>query len=218
LVAAQPALRLSESPDWGVYEDVWGPARYNAKLRARIAELGHQPKYVMFFRDLRHPFPKNVLASNPEITFVVSLELHEWGNRNGEYLARIVGGEYDGFFRTWAREAAAAKVPFLLRFGFEMSGKWFSWGGQPDLFRKAWAHVHALFQEAGATNARWLFSPNVLYGSMTPEKDLAPYYPGDSLVDWVGLDGYNFGDKYDKFHRWSSYAVFQGWLNGLKGR
>lgn len=200
----------STLPDWGLYEDIWNPADYNAKLHRCMKEIGHTPKYILCFRDLRRPFPKEALIANPNITFVVSLELHEWENPKAKYLEKIITGKYDAFFLKWAKEAAESKKPFLLRFGFEMQGKWFSWGGQPELFRKAWTHVHTLFKTAGATNALWLFSPNVLFNSMTDEKDIAPYYPGDSLVDYVGLDGYNFGDNHDNYHKWQSYTeVFE---------
>jgi hypothetical protein len=41
---------------------------------------------------------------------------------------------------------------------------------------------------------------------MTFERDILPYYPGDSLVDVVGVDGYNFGDHYDRWHHWQEFA------------
>lgn len=203
-------------PDWGVYEDIRGIPKYNETLRKSISKIGHKPKYVLFFRDLKRPFPKSIVSSNPEILFVVSLELHEWENRRENYLDRILRGEYDEFFTQWARDAASAKLPFLLRFGFEMSGNWFSWGGKPEQFKQAWKRVHSIFKRNGATNALWLFSPNVLFGSQTPEKNLTPYYPGDSVVDWVGLDGYNFGDDHDRFHRWKSYSeVFESSIQAM---
>ena len=36
------------------------------------------------------------------------------------------------------------------------------------------------------------------------------YYPGDAYVDWVGVDGYNFGDHHDKWHKWESFEVLFG--------
>ena len=65
--------------------------------------------------------------------------------------------------------------------------------------------THLIFKKAGAHNVKWMFSPNVLWGDKTFEKDILPYYPGDSLVDMVGLDGYNFGDHKSAHHKWQSY-------------
>ena len=49
----------------------------------------------------------------------------------------------------------------------------------------------------------------MLYGDLTADTDLHGYYPGDDVVDWVALDGYNFGDNHSEWHRWQSFdAVF----------
>ena len=42
----------------------------------------------------------------------------------------------------------------------------------------------------GATNVKWVWSPNVSYSGTVPLEQL---YPGEGYVDWVGLDGYNGG-------------------------
>jgi beta-mannanase len=49
--------------------------------------------------------------------------------------------------------------------------------------------VVSIFRGAGATNVRWVWSPNVDDGNL-PFSDL---YPGDRWVDWVSLDGYAWG-------------------------
>ena len=40
----------------------------------------------------------------------------------------------------------------------------------------------------GATNVIWVWSPNIIRPA--PSVKLAPLYPGDAYVDWVGLVGY----------------------------
>jgi mannan endo-1,4-beta-mannosidase len=48
---------------------------------------------------------------------------------------------------------------------------------------------------------------------MTMKDDMLPYYPGDSAVDIVGVDGYNFGDYSDQWgyrHHWQDFrGVFE---------
>ena len=34
--------------------------------------------------------------------------------------------------------------------------------------------------------------------------DFRKYYPGHGYVDLIGLDGYNFGDDHDRWHKWTS--------------
>jgi beta-mannanase len=56
-------------------------------------------------------------------------------------------------------------------------------------FIAAWRHMHDLAVAARATNVTWVWCPNVdMNNSFTPYGDL---YPGDSYVDWTGLDGFN---------------------------
>ncbi len=91
-------------------------------------------------------------------------------------------------------------------------------GGAPtqqvyDGFVNAWKHIWTLFQNAGATNVVFLWNP----GSYTAGKSDDPhgYYPGNSYVDWMGVDTYqrsatetfvtDFGPFYSDFSQ-SQYA------------
>jgi beta-mannanase len=68
--------------------------------------------------------------------------------------------------------------------------------------------VHDLFAEAGATNAIWVWCPNVEYpGTVTPLQSL---YPGNRYVDWVCLDGYNWGTNPAKPATWQTPAEVFG--------
>ena len=91
-----------------------------------------------------------------------------------------------------------------------MNGNWNSWGAIPGNtprdYIAMWRHVVSIFREEGATNVRWVWSPNV-YGVGGVEPFQA-YYPGDGWVDYVSLDGYNWGDL--KESGWRSFAeVFE---------
>jgi len=60
-----------------------------------------------------------------------------------------------------------------------------------------WRHVHSIFRDVGATNAAWVWCPNV-----DPERRfarLARLYPGNAYVDWTCLDGYNGNDPWTDF-------------------
>lgn len=82
-------------------------------------------------------------------------------------------------------------MPVAISFGHEMNGHWYPWGTKDTTaatFVKAWRHIHDLFQEEGATNVVWVWSPNVV--NPVPSVKLEPYWPGDAYVDWVGIVGY----------------------------
>ena len=120
-------------------------------------------------------------------------------------LRTILAGDHDAFVRGWARDAARWNQPFYLRFAPEMNGDWYPWsprvsGNTAPEYVAAWRHVRDIFREEGATNVRWVWSPNVADEYTTP---FAAVYPGDDQVDWIGIVGYNWGTS----QSWS------GWLS-----
>jgi Glycosyl hydrolase family 26 len=114
----------------------------------------------------------------------------------GFRLARIADGTYDAFIESFAENAREWGHPFFLRFNWEMNGFWFPWGedvngNRPGQFVAAWRHVHDIFARMGATNATWVWCPNI--GLARRLQHLGPLYPGDAYVDWTCLDGFNWG-------------------------
>jgi hypothetical protein len=128
-------------------------------------------------------------------------------------LADIASGAYDSYIREVAEGARAWGHPFFLRFNWEMNGSWFTWGknangNRPGEYVAAWRHVHDIFTQVGATNATWVWCP---YVRATPKLGpLAPYYPGDSYVDWTCLDGYNWGENSINPMPWTSFDEIFG--------
>jgi hypothetical protein len=123
-------------------------------------------------------------------------------------LSDVISGRYDAYIREFAEGARNWGHPFFLRFNWEMNGNWFEWsegvnGNQSGEYVAAWRHVHDIFTSVGATNATWVWCPNV-----DPEnqlQDLSSLYPGDAYVDWTGLDGYNSGTVPSRGDRWRSF-------------
>jgi hypothetical protein len=76
-----------------------------------------------------------------------------------------------------------------------------------------WRHVHDLFEAEGATNVTWVWSVNIEYPGSS---DLLGLYPGDAYVDWVAMDGYNWGTNPAKPDTWKSFSeVFTQTYNRL---
>ena len=207
--------------EWGVYQILWSRA-YPDQLNKEVSKFSTKPRYVMFYRDLLRPFPNFAVDAIDTLgaTSIVSLELWSWhGGRKGSYLPSIVAGEYDDFFRKWAVDAKTYGKRILLRFGFEFNGNWFTWSRDPKAFVAAWRRMHGILHEVGARNVEWVWSPNVVNCPDTAENDMHLYYPGDEFVDWVGVDGYNFGDHHDQWHKWQTFhEVFDSVLRAFSER
>jgi beta-mannanase len=120
----------------------------------------------------------------------------------------IARGDCDEFLRSVGRNLASYQRPVFLRFAWEMNLPQMYWSvtnvkSKPDDFVAAWKKFHTIVEEAGARNVIWILSFNTSSASTTPYKDL---YPGDEYVDWVAIDGYNWGDS----HSWSKWTNFNG--------
>ena len=111
-------------------------------------------------------------------------------------LDAIAGGDHDAYIRGWAADVAAWGHPIYVRPMHEMNGSWYPWGigrhgNTPADFRDAWRHIVGVAREAGADNIRWVWCPNTLLDNGVTFESL---YPGDAWVDWMCVDGYNWGD------------------------
>ncbi len=127
-------------------------------------------------------------------------------------LADIASGRHDDYIRAWAQGAAEYGRPLLLRPFHEMNGYWYPWsvgenGNTAADFVAAWRHVHAVFDEAGATNVSWVWSINTL-AEFDQGRGVQDYYPGDDVVDWVATSGFNWGISQYWSHWQTSADVF----------
>ncbi len=109
----------------------------------------------------------------------------------------IANGQYDGVLRAAATTVKGLGFPIIIRLGHEMNGRWFPWGHQPAEFIRMFRHVVTLFRNNGVTNADFEWCPSG--GAHNQAKttsdldDMIQYYPGNSYVDWIGVDNYNRG-------------------------
>ena len=111
-------------------------------------------------------------------------------------LIDIINGNFDPYIQKWADDSKHWGYPYFLRFAAEMNGTWFPWservnGNKSGEYAQAWRHVHDIFTSTGVTNVTWVWSPNIEYDNGS--KLLEGLYPGDMYVDWLGMDGYNWG-------------------------
>jgi hypothetical protein len=133
---------------------------------------------------------------------------------DGTNLDAILNGQYDAMITARAQGVKALGAPVFLRWCWEMNGEWSGCGGAnnnspgktdgPAKFVRAWRHIHDIFQKVGATNTTWVWSPNDRDVPSVSWNHWKNYYPGEAYVDWVGIDGYNWGDT----QSWSSWSSF----------
>lgn len=180
---------------FGAY--VSGVPDYPSLLDSFSAEVGRQPAVVLWYR-----YWGENLFNTHDLQAVDSrggLPMVTWEPWNSDHsgipLQGIANGAYDATIRANAQAAANWGKPILARFAQEMNGDWFPWGlgvngNTAAGYIAAWRHIVTIFRAQGATNVHWVWTPNEM-DSGTP--GFQQLYPGDAYVDWVGIDGYNFG-------------------------
>ena len=97
------------------------------------------------------------------------------------------------------RTADGTKIPVLFRPWHEHTGSWFWWGQKlcsTEEYKALWSITYNRMKEKGADQLLWAYSPG------TEPNDTTQYlerYPGDSIVDLIGVDAYQFNkDDYEK--------------------
>ena len=129
-------------------------------------------------------------------------------------LSMILNGKYDDYIQNWALDLKEISGPIFLRLMHEMNGNWYPWcggvnGNQPEEYIETWCYIKSIFNEARNDQLMWVWSP---YAHSVPDEsgnEIWRYYPGPEEVDWLALDGYNWG-KTQEWSRWESFkAIFE---------
>lgn len=168
--------------------------------------VGREPAIVMKYSNVTDPLLTTAEISNLEArgeTPMVTWQLYKSGWSGPTIsLSDIAGGRYDSYLRRAADLARGLPFAVMIRFGHEMNGDWYRWSGHPSAYRDAWRHIVAVFRQEDASNVKWVWSPNVDHGSYP----FARYFPGDSWVDYVALDGYNWGRAGVGTDQWQTFS------------
>ncbi len=135
---------------------------------------------------------------------------------SGDAVSKILpGGKLNGKFNSWLQTVAnfinslktakGEKVPVIFRPWHEMSGGWFWWGDNrcnAAQYKRLYRYTHKYLTRRGCGNIVWAYSPNLADQKETVEH-YEKFYPGDDVVDLVGIDVYQREPK---------NAEYQGWL------
>ncbi len=141
---------------------------------------------------------------------------------------RIAKGGYDTYIRTWAdRLKGWLSGPdgvygntddrrAYVRLAHEMNGDWYPWSAavgsnSPADYQQMWHTVRAKFTGVDGSHLQWVWTVNhVDVGGYAAEA----YYPGHDEVDWVAIDGYNWGTS----QSWSTWQTPQYVFDNMLGR
>ena len=189
-----PAGRPMGMSELGIFE--LGVPQSYAPVAGFTAASGVRPNLDLYYSGWYQPFQPAFAATAARHGAVALVQI----DPAGIDLAAIAAGTYDSYLRTYAGAVRSYGRRVILSFGHEMNAPSYSWGfghTSPVTFVAAWRHIVTLFRAAGTGNVTWLWTVNVTGSAKVAP--VAAWWPGDSYVTWVGLDGYFFGPS-QTFH------------------
>lgn len=161
-------------------------------------EYGKKPFLVMVFVDWGKFVDEEVVrgAYSENSLLFVTLEPWRADEKAGIDYDKLLAGGYDGYIDEFAEKMKGIPRPVLIRFAHEMNGNWYPWSGVKigrDKYIAVYRYVKNRFDKAGAENMRWVFSVNA--EDVPAENNyFMMYYPGEKYADYIGIDGYNWGN------------------------
>ena len=148
----------------------------------------------------------------------------------GDVLVRASRGDYDAYLNAWAdRLKAFVSGPdgslgtsddrrVYIRLAHEMNGNWYPWsagtgGNTPGYYIETWRRARAIFAVKGldARTVQWIWAVNNEDVGSARAEDC---YPGDADVDWIAIDGYNWGAS----QSWSTWRTPQDVFGAMVAR
>ena len=134
-------------------------------------------KHASFFmyRAYGEPFPRQWAEYLKEREAIIHLA---WEPRE---LSKV---KDDAYLERFVDDMVALDHPVMLRFASEMNGEWTPYHGNPQRYKEAFRMVYRATRRAPKVALLWC--PNTI-----PRQNIEEYYPGDDLVDWVGVNFYS---------------------------
>lgn len=182
-------------------------------------DFGKKPYFILVFIDWEKFLDKRVIEDTYAKDSVLMVTWEPWNakTREGINFSELLSGKYDTYINDFSKQLKAIGKPVYLRFAHEANGNWYPWAGikiGSSTYIKAYRYVYEIFRHNEVKNVKWVFSVN--YEDVPQENNyFMQYYPSDNCVDYVGIDGYNWGDT-KSWSRWMSFKqIFSGRYNEI---
>ncbi|MEA3493285.1 MAG: sugar-binding protein [Candidatus Margulisiibacteriota bacterium] len=193
----------------GVFRE--GAPRNINYIKKYEKKTGNKPAMIMWYQDWAQNFPWDAATSVINYGAVPHIvwEPWYWSDHSKIKLQDIVDGKWDRYIETWAKEIKNFRHPVFLRIAHEFNIEGYPWGivnndKDPDLYIKAYRHIVDIFNKEKVKNVKWVWCFMNYSHPDESWNDWEKAYPGDEYVDWVGIDGYNWGTT----QSWSDWQAF----------
>ncbi len=129
----------------------------------------------------------------------------QWGLSNTD----ITNGVKDSYIKQMANDMKSYGKEIWISLMHEANGNWYDWAigdskvNTNETYIAAYRHVVSLFRQQGATNVKWIWNINA--GNCGTGTSFVGHYPGDDYVDYIAIDGYNWGTTQSWGSTWQTF-------------
>ncbi|MCX6089925.1 MAG: glycosyl hydrolase [Candidatus Atribacteria bacterium] len=222
----QGQAKISSPPSGYLYHGVFpGPEGASGEenlitlksLEQYESAVGKKVAWVYFSQEWAHDqrFPLETVSwihdhgSIPFIRLMLRSTLEHYTKEKIFTLEKIIRGDFDEALHAWGRAAHTYHFPLLVEYGTEVNGEWFSWNARwygkkgAERFKKAYRHIIQTMKDENAHNITWVFHANNQDVPDEPWNHFEEYYPGDDVIDWIGVSVY--GAQTPVTEEWPSF-------------
>jgi len=176
-------------------------------IRQFQKDFGKKPYLVMVFIDWDKFIEDEIIADVYSSDCVLFVTWEPWyaAGKKGINYDELLSGKWDKYIMDFANKLKGINRTVLLRFAHEMNGDWYPWSASKIGSRKytaVYKHTKNIFDKLSADNVKWVFSVN--WEDVPNGNSYMKPYPGNKYVDFIGIDGYNWGNS-KSWSRWMSF-------------
>ncbi len=188
---------------WGAEFPDWDPAAiapFEQKvgkpinIYATFVHWGNEKDFPLFYADTVAKKGKTLLIYWEAKDYNIDSPLQSQFNFDS-----ILGGNWDAYFIQFAKDAKTYAGPVILAPFNEANDNSGPWGGlingnTTDKFIKAFRYVRGFFKDV--PNVKFAWTMNNVSSPQTDANKVERYYPGADGTDYIGVDGFNFGNPW----------------------
>jgi beta-mannanase len=119
------------------------------------------------------------------------------------YFDEILSGKWDEYIDEFAAASADFGGPVIIAPLEEANGYWTFWSGYEERYgtiaeyKAVFRYLRERFRDV--PNVRFAWVMNHVSVPQVPENAISLYYPGDDVVDLIGINAFNFGTPWLSF-------------------
>ncbi|MCC7470030.1 MAG: hypothetical protein IT284_02765 [Bacteroidetes bacterium] len=213
-----PSIPQSEnetSPEfmWGVFNG-WQPQNITDFENLVEEDVDMAGVFVHWGNENEFPFTFANPLKNEGKTTVIYWEAKDYNLNTDEQSAfsydAILEGNWDSYITEFAKDAKDFGGKVILIPFEEANGNWEPWSGvnngnTPEKHRLAYRYIHTFFSDVPNVKFGWTMNNDSVPN--TTDNQFADYYPGNVYIDYIGIDGFNFGSPWQTWDEVFSPAI-----------